>query len=86
MTDWLSSFEGRSITRRDALKHLAAAGLATAAGACGGTDESGTITLRWWSTQGAPAQRAAYRAQIDLFEAAHPGVKVVFEEIGRAHV
>ena len=78
MTDWLST-EGRSITRRDALKHLVAAGLATAVGGCGGTDEDGTITLRCWSTQGAPAQRAAYRAQIDLFEAAHPGVKVVFE-------
>ena len=78
MTDWLS-IEGRSITRRDALKHLAAAGLATAVGGCGGTDEDGTITLRWWSTQGAPAQRAAYRTQIDLFEAAHPGVRVVFE-------
>ena len=80
MTDW-PSIEGRSITRRDALKHLAAAGLATAAGACGGTDANGTggVTLRWWSTQAAPAQLAAYRAQIALFEAAHPGVEVVFE-------
>ena len=39
----------------------------------------GPITLRWWSPQSAPAQLAAYRAQIASFEAAHPGIKVSFE-------
>ena len=73
--------EGRRITRRAALKVLGTAGLATVAGACRGADSGGTrgITLRWWSTQAAPDQLAAYRAQIALFEAAHPGVEVVFE-------
>ena len=37
------------------------------------------ITLRWWSPQTAPAQREAYRFQIATFEAANPGVRVVFE-------
>ncbi len=36
-------------------------------------------TIRWWSTQSSPEQLAAYRYQIETFEAAHPGVKVVFE-------
>ena len=72
---------GATMTRRDALKYLGWAGVATAAGACGGTETNGTegVTLRWWSTQGAPAQLAAYRGQIAAFEAAQPGVKVVFE-------
>jgi multiple sugar transport system substrate-binding protein len=37
------------------------------------------ITLRWWSTQAAPDQLKAYKAQIAGFMAAHPGIKVVFE-------
>ena len=36
-------------------------------------------TIRWWSPQSAPAQVAAYKSQISAFEAANPGVKVVFE-------
>ena len=36
-------------------------------------------TVRWWSPQSAPAQVAAYKSQISAFEAANPGVKVVFE-------
>ncbi len=36
-------------------------------------------TLRWWSTQSSPGQLAAYRYQIETFEAAHPGVRVVVE-------
>jgi len=76
-----SSIGCGTMTRRDALKYLGAAGIAAAADGCRGTDADGTegITLRWWSTQGAPAQRAAYRGQIAAFESAHPGVKVVFE-------
>jgi len=37
------------------------------------------VTIRWWSAQTAPAQLAAYCAQVATFEAAHPGVKVVIE-------
>ena len=37
------------------------------------------MTLRWWSTQSAPAQLDAYKSQIAAFEAANPGIKVVFE-------
>ncbi|MBT8079887.1 MAG: ABC transporter substrate-binding protein [Gammaproteobacteria bacterium] len=36
-------------------------------------------TIRWWSTQSSPEQLAAYRYQIDTFERAHPGTRVVFE-------
>ncbi len=36
-------------------------------------------TIRWWSPQVAPAQREAYNFQIQTFEAANPGVKVLFE-------
>ena len=73
--------EVRTLTRRAALQRLGVAGLAAVAGACRGTDTRGasSVRLRWWSTQAAPAQRAAYRAQIATFEAAHPGVEVFFE-------
>ena len=37
------------------------------------------VTLRWWSTQSVPAQLEAYKFQIASFEAANPGIKVVFE-------
>jgi multiple sugar transport system substrate-binding protein len=37
------------------------------------------VTLRWWSTQNAPAQREAYNFQIRTFEEANPGVKVAYE-------
>ena len=82
MTD-LPGIESRKVTRRAALQHLAAGGLAAALGACRGADSEGGrgVTLRWWSTQAAPAQLAAYRAQIAAFEAAHAGVRVVFEAI-----
>ena len=39
----------------------------------------GGVTLRWWSTQSVPAQLEAYKFQIAQFEAANPGIKVVFE-------
>ncbi len=38
-----------------------------------------STTIRWWSTQSSPEQFAAYKYQIKTFEAAHPGVKVLFE-------
>lgn len=37
--------------------------------------------LRWWTTQGAPAQLKAYRFQIEAFEALNPGVSVVLEPL-----
>lgn len=65
------------LTRRGALAGLAAttamAGLPRAARA------QSDVTLRWWSPQGAPAQVEAYNQQIASFEAANPGIKVVFE-------
>jgi multiple sugar transport system substrate-binding protein len=39
----------------------------------------GTVQLRWWSPQTAPAQREAYMFQIRTFEEANPGVRVAFE-------
>ena len=72
---------GAAITRRRALQRAGFAGVAAAFGglplmrSARATD----ITLRWWSPQSAPAQLAAYKFQIAQFEAANPGVKVVFE-------
>lgn len=65
------------ISRRDALRAAgaAAASLAVPSIASG----AARTRLRWWSTQSSPEQLAAYRYQIDTFEAAHPGVEVVFE-------
>jgi multiple sugar transport system substrate-binding protein len=37
--------------------------------------------LRWWTTQGAPAQLKAYRFQIAALEALNPGVSVVLEPL-----
>eukprot|EP01035_Chromulina_nebulosa_P040877 gene40877-55241_t len=37
------------------------------------------VTIRWWSPQASPEQLAMYQAQIATFEAANPGVKVLFE-------
>jgi multiple sugar transport system substrate-binding protein len=69
---------GPMLTRRGTLAGLGAAGLGLtlpfvrkAAAA--------DVTLRWWSTQSAPAQLEAYKLQIAGFEAANPGIKVVFE-------
>lgn len=62
------------LTRRDALRGGAAALVATAV-----PRAHAATTLRWWSTQSSPEQLAAYRYQIESFEKAHPGVKVVFE-------
>lgn len=40
-----------------------------------------STSLRWWTTQGAPAQVKTYRFQIAAFEALHPGVSVVLEPL-----
>ena len=58
-------------------RHLLGAALAIPVSACGGNDDR--KVLRWWSPQAAPAQARAYRAQIAGFEAANPGLRVVFE-------
>jgi multiple sugar transport system substrate-binding protein len=69
----------KAVSRRTA---LAGMGALTAAGTLGmpapGKAQGG-ITLRWWSTQSVPAQLEAYKFQIAQFEAANPGIKVVFE-------
>ena len=65
-----------ALTRRTTLKTIAAG---AALGTAGPAIAQGTRTIRWWSPQGAPAQLAAYKYQIETFEAANPGIKVVFE-------
>jgi len=69
----------QTFTRRSALLGAGALGVA---GAMAGTKPAGAqggVTLRWWSTQSVPAQLEAYKFQIAQFEAANPGIKVVFE-------
>jgi multiple sugar transport system substrate-binding protein len=66
-----------TVSRRSALTGMGAFG----ATAVIGSKASGQapVTLRWWSTQSVPAQLEAYKFQIASFEAANPGIKVVFE-------
>lgn len=67
-----------AVTRRRVLQ--GAAGAAFVAAMPGlARAQSGDVTLRWWSPQASPAQLAMYKAQIAAFEAANPGVKVLFE-------
>lgn len=70
-------FNGR-LTRRTALKGMAAAGALAGLGTPLGAQEQ--VTLRWWSPQSSPAQLDAYKFQIAAFEKLHPNVKVVFEK------
>lgn len=64
------------MSRRAALKGLAAT---SALAALPMRAQAQEATLRWWSPQGAPAQVEAYQFQIAQFEAANPGIKVMFE-------
>lgn len=64
------------LSRRSVLKSAVAL---TAAAALPFPKARASTTIRWWSTQSSPEQLAAYRYQIKTFEAAHPGVEVVFE-------
>ncbi len=64
------------LTRRGALQGLAATSALSAMPFRAMAQET---TLRWWSPQAAPAQVEAYQFQIAAFEAANPGIKVVFE-------
>ncbi|WP_448955390.1 ABC transporter substrate-binding protein [Labrys neptuniae] len=70
-----------TLTRRQALLGLGTAGaaLALSTGPFGSRAMAADATIRWWSTQSAPAQLEAYMQQIAAFEAAHPGIKVLFE-------
>ncbi|MEO1104996.1 MAG: ABC transporter substrate-binding protein, partial [Pseudomonadota bacterium] len=69
---------GGRLTRRTALKGLAATG--ALAGMSAPLAAQGDVTIRWWSPQASPEQLAAYDFQARAFEAAHPGVKIVFEK------
>ncbi|WP_112322810.1 ABC transporter substrate-binding protein [Oceanibium sediminis] len=64
------------LTRRGALGALAATSALAAVPFRASAQET---TLRWWSPQAAPQQVEAYEFQIAAFEAANPGVRVVFE-------
>lgn len=65
--------------RRAALSGAAGLGIAAIAPAIHRAGAQDAATLRWWGVAGSPAQLAAYKAQIAAFEAANPGLKVVFE-------
>lgn len=70
----------RPVSRRTALRLLAAGGTAAGLGLMAGCGEKDTrTTLRWWSPQAAPDQLKVYKAQIAAFEAANPAIRVVFE-------
>ncbi len=66
------------LSRRSLLQAAGAAG-ATALAAPRAARAQSPVALRWWSPQAAPAQLAAYKAQIVAFEAANPGVTITFE-------
>lgn len=68
-----------TVSRRSAMIGAGALGVAGVSGASRPAGAQGAVTLRWWSTQSVPAQLAAYKFQIEQFEAANPGIKVVFE-------
>lgn len=69
----------QTVTRRSALLGAGALGVSGALAATKPAGAQGSVTLRWWSTQSVPAQLEAYKFQIAQFEAANPGIKVVFE-------
>jgi multiple sugar transport system substrate-binding protein len=65
-------------SRRSLLKALIAA---TALGGRPLRGQAQNTELRWWTTQGAPAQVETYRFQIAAFEALNPGVTVALEPL-----
>lgn len=67
------------VSRRGVLQGMGAAGLAAAAPGFVRRASADDVTLRWWSPQASPDQLAMYQSQIATFEAANPGVKVLFE-------
>lgn len=64
------------VSRRAVLGGMAATGGMLAAP---GILRAQETTLRWWSPQSSPEQLAAYQTQIAAFEAANPGIRVLFE-------
>lgn len=74
MTQGPSSEHG--LSRRQAMRMAGAGAVALTVGRA---LAQSPVTIRWWSPQSAPAQLKIYKAQIDAFESAHPGVKVRFE-------
>ena len=69
------------VSRRTLLHGIGSAGLAAglSVSLSGRPLAADPITLRWWSPQASPDQLKMYQAQIQAFEAAHPGVKIAFE-------
>ncbi|MEO1078242.1 MAG: extracellular solute-binding protein [Pseudomonadota bacterium] len=65
-------------TRRSVLRGMVGA---AAVGAWPRGPRAQTAELRWWTTQGAPAQLQAYRRQIAAFESNNPDVRVVLEPL-----
>lgn len=75
----LTGLAGIGISRRRVLQGMGAVGLAGIAPGFTRRAAADEVTLRWWSPQASPDQLAMYQAQIATFEAANPGVKVLFE-------
>ena len=73
-----NDYIGGRHSRRTLLKALIAG---AAAGCLPARAQAQPATLRWWTTQGAPAQVEAYRFQIAAFEALNPGISVVLEPL-----
>jgi arabinogalactan oligomer/maltooligosaccharide transport system substrate-binding protein len=62
------------------------ASLALAATACGGGSDSdgkadGPVTLTWWDTSNATNEAPTYRALVEDFEKANPGIKVKYVNV-----
>jgi multiple sugar transport system substrate-binding protein len=68
-----------SVSRRHVLQGIGALGAGFLAGGASRANAADAVTIRWWSPQASPDQLAMYNAQISTFEAANPGVKVLFE-------
>ncbi|MDE1997258.1 MAG: hypothetical protein KGI75_32470, partial [Rhizobiaceae bacterium] len=70
----------KDVSRRHVLQGIGVAGLASVApGFVRRSNAADEVTIRWWSPQASPDQLAMYQAQIATFEAANPGVKILFE-------
>ncbi|MFK7829892.1 MAG: ABC transporter substrate-binding protein [Congregibacter sp.] len=80
ISNGISNGGGHSIGKNGSRRALLKALLAGAAlGSFSLSPRAQSTQLRWWTTQGAPAQVQAYRFQVAAFEALHPGVSVVLE-------
>jgi multiple sugar transport system substrate-binding protein len=76
----LISLGKSGVSRRTVLQGIGLAGVAgLAPGLVGRAHAADEVTIRWWSPQASPEQLAMYQAQIATFEAANPGVKILFE-------